>query len=110
MDIASYVNRFSALRPDQQATVLAKFGHELTIAARDTYVVGAPGLTAPDRLRAINETQHRVLGHIDALLTNRRDRYPDDVIIGILLTHEDESLRAQAKMSLDRSFSALESH
>ena len=50
-----------------QLRVLAAFGHNLTIAARDTYAVDERGVRAPDRLRDINEIQHRVLAHILAL-------------------------------------------
>jgi len=51
---------------------------------------------APDRLRAINEIQHRVFSHLRTVLTEGERRYPDDVFVGILLDHEDDHLRVQA--------------
>ena len=47
--------RFRNLPPDAQLRVLATLGHNLTIAARDTYEFQAPGVRAPQRLRDINE-------------------------------------------------------
>jgi len=96
MDIANSVAAFSELERSKQLSFLAKFGHNMTIAARDTYVPQTDQLNAPERLRAINELQHRVLGHIQALLTASGWRYPDDVIVSIMLEHQDPHLRAQA--------------
>ena len=89
------------LSTEAQARVLATFGHNMTIAARDTYEVQSPGVRAPQRLRDINEIQHRVFGHISALLTGEREsRYPDDTLLSILLEHGDDELRAQTVRSL----------
>ena len=59
--------RFRTLPAEVQLLVLATFGHNLTIAARDTYEFQAPGVRAPQRLRDTNEIQHRLFGHILAL-------------------------------------------
>jgi hypothetical protein len=47
-------------------------------------------------LRQINEIQHRVLAQILALSTRNERRYPDDVLISIMLEHEDKHLEVQA--------------
>jgi hypothetical protein len=80
--------------------VLATLGHNLTIAARDTYEFQAPGVRAPQRLRDINEIQHRVFSHILALSTVDKWRYPDDDLISIVLDFGDEHVRAQSLWAL----------
>ena len=101
MDTASAAAAFSALKPAKRLSLLAKFGHNMTIAARDTYVPNSDKVRAPELLRAINETQHRVFGHIHALLVTSKWRYPDDTIVSIMLEHEDEHLRAQAAWAFE---------
>ena len=44
--------RFKNLHSEGQLRVLATFGHELTIVARDTYESQALGVRAAERLRA----------------------------------------------------------
>lgn len=92
--------RFRNLTPDAQLRVLAALGHNLTIAARDTYEFQAPGVRAPQRLRDINEIQHRVFEHILALATVDKWRYPDDDLISIVLELGDEHVRAQSLWAL----------
>jgi hypothetical protein len=96
MDLSEAIKEFGALTAEQRLRFIALFGHNLTVAARDTYVFQAPGVRAPERLRAINEIQHRVFGHLRALLNEGEWRYPDDAFVGILLDHDDDHLRAQA--------------
>lgn len=74
------------------------------MAARDTYVPQTDQVHAPARLRAINETQHRVLGHIYALLLNSNQRYPDDAIVSIMLEHEDQKLREQTAWAFEEAW------
>jgi hypothetical protein len=96
MDLSEATRRLSALSAEAQLRLLASFGHNLTVAARDTYEFQAPGVREPMRLRQINEIQHRVLAHILALSKSNQFRYPDDVLISIMLEHDDGHLRAQA--------------
>ena len=93
--------RFRSLPPDAQLRVLATFGHNLTIAARDTYEFQAPGVRAPQRLRDINEIQHRVLAHILALASVNKWRYPDDDLLSIVLEFGDDHVRSQSLWALD---------
>ena len=75
---------------------LAHLMHELTIIARDSYEVGQEGLINPQRVRRINEVQHRVSDLLCALLQNNPHRYPDDVLVRIILEHpEDSALERQ---------------
>jgi hypothetical protein len=95
--------RFQQLSADKQIRVLAAFGHNLTIAARDTYEFQAPGVRAPERLRGINEIQHRVLAHILALTIPDAWRYPDDALLSIALEHGDDHLGAQALWAFENA-------
>lgn len=101
MDTPSAVARFSALGADEQLRFLAKFGHNLTLVARDTYVPGSDRVHAPERLRRLNETQHRVFGHLLALLSASKWRYPDDAIVSIMLEHDDDYLRSQVAWAFE---------
>jgi len=85
--------------------LLARFGHNLTVEARDTYVPQADQVHTPSRLRAINETQHRVLGHI-YLLINSEQRYPDDAIVQIMLEHDDQLLTKQAARAFEEAWNS----
>lgn len=75
-----------------QAVVLTRFAHSITIIARDTYAAGTEEVHSPRRLRALNEIQHRLLGHIEKLLADDPQRYPDDVLIKIVTDNHDSKL------------------
>jgi len=94
---------FAKLEPVAQLRLLALFGHELTIVARETYEAGSEDVVEPQRLRRINEIQHRVLGHINKLLDGDAERYPDDVLISILLDHDDPVLRPRLETAFERA-------
>ena len=86
---------FSNLSEESQLVLLAKFAHNLTIVARDSYKTQSGEGRDAKRLREYNEIQHRVLGHILALNGHDKSRYPDDALITMMLEHEDENLYAQ---------------
>jgi hypothetical protein len=88
---------YSSLNRTAQVKLLSRFGFNLTVAARDTYAAGSEALSDPRRLRQINEVQHRVFSHIGKLINNDPDRYPDDVLISMLLHHDNLALCSQAE-------------
>ena len=88
---------YSSLNRAAQIKLLFRFGFNLTVVARDTYEVGTEGVIDPRRLRQINEVQHRVLVHIDKLLNDDPNRYPDDALISMLLHHDNVPLCSQAE-------------
>lgn len=97
MTIDDAKRQYRSLSMEAQLRFLASFGHSLTIAARDAYDPGAPGgVWDPERLRAINEIQHRILGHIHALLLKSEQRYPDDVLVSIMLGSDDQRIHPDA--------------
>ncbi|HEX8919857.1 MAG TPA: hypothetical protein VF766_00170 [Pyrinomonadaceae bacterium] len=83
---------------------LAHLIHELTIIARDNYEVGQDGLINPQRMRRINEVQHRISDSLCALLQNNPHRYPDDVLVRIILEHPDDNALEQ---QLSEAFARL---
>ena len=95
MENSHIVDDFRGLRPAAQIEALARLAHELTIVARDTYEVSSPDLRSPHRLRCLNEVQHRVTSHLLALLTGDPGRYPDEVLVSIILDQDDPELRRQ---------------
>jgi hypothetical protein len=104
VDTPTAISRFSAAGKDDQLRLLARFGHNLTVEARDTYVPQTDQVHTPSRLRAINEIQHRVLGHIYSLLINSDQRYPNDVIVQIMLEHDDRLLRMQTSRAFEEAW------
>jgi hypothetical protein len=88
---------YSSLNRTAQVKLLSRFGFNLAVAARDTYEAGTEELIDPPRLRRINEVQHHVFGHIGKLLNDDPDRYPDDVLISLLLHHDSIALCSQAE-------------
>lgn len=99
------VLRYSALSHEQKLAFLARYGHELTITARDTYVVQSEDVSDPPRLRAINEIQHRVFDHIMALLNQNERRFDDQTIVRILLNATASMpLRSQTAYAFERAY------
>ena len=80
-----------AQRPvSEKIEVLLQLAHALTILARETYEVAGTGVTQPARLRRLNEVQHRVTSSVLALRTPEAPRYPDGVLVQIILDHPDD--------------------
>jgi hypothetical protein len=90
MHVCEAIHTFKNYSPQEKIDFLVQLAHALTILARDTYEVGEEGLTHPSRLRRINEVQHRILGYIIALRKQGAKRYPDDVLVQVILEHADD--------------------
>jgi hypothetical protein len=103
MDTAPLAEAYRGLPPASQAETLARLAHELTVVARDTYEPGSLDLRDPQRLRRLNEIQHRVTGHLRALLADDPHRYPDDVLVAIILDEDDPELAGQVAYAFRRS-------
>jgi hypothetical protein len=100
----NFKNAFSALPEQQQALVLAAFAFELTILARDGYESGTEELSDPQLVRRINEMQHRVSIAIVSRLKNDTGRYPDDVLMDIVVGSGADKLSAQLRSSFLRAW------
>jgi hypothetical protein len=103
MNVHQAIATFASYSPQAQTDFLVRLAHALTILARDTYDVGREGLTHPARLRLLNEVEHRVTGFLLALMKNDPQRYPDDVLVRIILEHpEDVDLQRQLQETFGR--------
>jgi len=90
------IETFCKYSLQEKIDFLVQIAHALTILARDAYTVEDQGLTNPSRLRLINEIQQRVTGFVLALRKNDVKRYPDDVLVRIILEPpEDLDLQQQ---------------
>ena len=103
MELSTGISRFSALGKEGQLRFLARFGHNLTMAARDTFAPQADGVHAPERLRLLSECQHRVFGHMYDLMTSPERRRPDEAIVSIILDHRDQHVRSQAAWAFEEA-------
>ncbi len=86
---------FSSYSLGEKAEFLAGLMYELTIVARDSYEAGGTGLTNPERVRRVNEVQHRLSAFLWAVLRNDPRRYPDDVLVKIICEQPDDPALAQ---------------
>jgi len=86
---------FSSYSSGEQAEFLAQLMVELTLVARDSYEVGGDGFTFPQRVRRLNEVQHRISEFLWALLHDDPSRYPDDVLLRIILEQPDDPALGQ---------------
>ncbi|HEY4330293.1 MAG TPA: hypothetical protein VGN88_11200 [Phycisphaerae bacterium] len=85
MTVKALAQAFAALRPHDQAELLAGWGYALTIDARDTYIPGTQAVADPVRLRGFNEIEHRVCGQLRAILNSVEERYSDEGFFGMLV-------------------------
>jgi hypothetical protein len=103
MEIPRLIHDFLGLSPASQIEALVRLAHELTILGRDAYEPGSLELRHPQRLRSLNEVQHRVTSHVLALLRGDPGRYPDEVLASIILEQDDPELRRQVAGAFARS-------
>jgi hypothetical protein len=107
VDVQAAVSMFGALSASEQIRFLVRVGWELTLVGRETYVVGGIGLSDPERLRVVNELQHRLLGHIGALLSGSTQRRPDASIVRTLLEHSEDSHMSGVARAFERAAGAF---
>ena len=107
MTVDEAIAVFSSYSDEDKKEFLAHLMCELTIIARDSYEAGGDGLTNPQRMRQINEVQHRVSEFLWALLRNDSRRYPDDVLVKIVLQDSNDPV---LKQQLSKAFERLASH
>jgi hypothetical protein len=103
MDASHIADEFRKLSSAAQIETLVRLAWELTVVGRDTYVPGSLDLRYPRRLRSLNEVQHRITSHVRALLTEDTRRYPDEVLVSIILEENDPELHRQIAAAFARS-------
>ena len=92
MTVDEAISAFSSYSAEEKKEFIAQLSYELTVVARGCYEEGQDGLADARRLRRINEVQHRVCAFLWALLRDDPERYPDDVLIRIVLEQPDDEL------------------
>jgi hypothetical protein len=107
MTVDEAINVFVSYSSEDKKEFLAHLMYELTVVVRDSYAVGQDGLTNPQRVRSINEVQHRVSAFLWALLRDDPQRYPDDILVRAILEHPGNN---DLQQQLTESFARLTTH
>jgi hypothetical protein len=81
---------FSSYSPVERAEFVAQLIYELTLVARENYGADGEGLSDPQRARRVNELQHRLSAFLWALLRQDAKRYPDEVLVRMILEQTDD--------------------
>src|SRR5262245_15044845 len=111
MKTAAATQKFVRMSPDEQVRFLALLGMNLTITGRDTYEPQTEDLIHPARMRAINEIQHVIFGQLYALANDDSHRFPDDVLVAIILEDiRDRVLKKQVHHAFERATLFLENN
>ena len=90
MNIESEIKHFSEFSPIDQARFMAHFMYELTLEARNFYGPGGEQSIDANKLRFINEIQHRVTRFIEQILVDDPARAANDVMLKLLLAPRSE--------------------
>jgi hypothetical protein len=90
MNIDSEIRNFSELSSLEQARFLARFMYELTLEARNFYSPGGEQAIDANKLRFVNEVQHRVTRFIEQILIDDPARPSDEVTLRLLLAPRAE--------------------
>lgn len=79
------------LDAEGQVNTLLAFAWFLTIAAREAYRPGTAEVADPRKLRSSNEIMHLLLQHVQALLEDRSDRYPEQVLVRAIFEQAEQA-------------------
>jgi len=90
MNIDSEIRHFSDLSAVDQARFLARFMYELTLEARNYYGPGGDQAIDANKLRFINEIQHRITHFIEQILIDDPARSSNEVMLKLLLAPRSE--------------------
>ena len=83
----------------ERARVLAHLIHDLTVAGRCLYLSNGDVLTRLERLRELNEVQHRVAGYLQHALTDSEDPGWIPIVVGFILGPRDSEVRQQCHLA-----------
>ena len=90
MNIESEIRHFSDLSPLDQARFIARFMYELTLEARNFYAPSGEQAIDANKLRFINEIQHRLTRFIEQILIDDPARTSNDAMLRLLLAPRAE--------------------
>ena len=90
MNLDSEIRHFVDMSSLEKSRLLARFMYEMTLEARNFYSpTGVQDIDA-DKLRFINEIQHRLTRFIEQVLIDDPARSADDVMLRLLLAPRAE--------------------
>jgi hypothetical protein len=108
MNIDSEIRNFQDLSSIDKSRFLAHFMYELTLEARSFYGPGGEQAIDPDKLRFINEVQHRVTRFIEQILIDDPARSSDDVMLRLLLApRKEKAIEGLMHAAYSRTVQAL---
>lgn len=108
MTLIEAATEFQTLSAPARSRFFLRLAHELTVRARGAYEPGTAGVADPSMLRAINELQHKVMGHVLHLTERGRHAYPDDVLIAILgEVAQDAGISEDFRIASERAMDGL---
>lgn len=90
MNIESEIRSFSELSAVDQARFLARFMYELTLEGRNFYGPGGEQAIEANKLRFLNEVQHRITRFMEQILIDDPARPSDEVTLRLLLAPRSE--------------------
>lgn len=89
----------------QQAQLLAVYGHQLTIMARDAYEFQGPGVTKPRLLRDVNEINHRIFPQIRSLYSEEKAALPLDALASWISGEDKPEVKIASIQAFERALS-----
>ena len=100
---------YQSLSHREPVRFLLRLAWRPAIVARHYYVPQSDELTDPTAVREINELQHRVTVHALAVLDENPKRYPDDVLLDVVLkdTPERNELRERVRQAFSETHSEI---
>jgi hypothetical protein len=90
MNIDSEIRNFTGFTPLDQARFMTRFMYELTLEGRNFYGPTGEQPIDANKLRFINEIQHRVTRFIEQILIDDPARTSDEVMLRLLLAPRSE--------------------
>lgn len=108
MNLGSEIANFSGLPAIEQARFIARFMHELTLEARNFYGPGGEQAIDANKLRFINEVQHRLTRFIEQILIDDPARSSDENMLRLLLAPRAEKpIEALVRAAYVRTIQAV---
>jgi hypothetical protein len=108
MNLESEIRHFSEMSANEQARFLARFMYELTLEARNFYGPGGEQTIDANKLRFVNEIQHRLTRFIEQILIDDPARSADDVMLRLLLApRAEKSIEALVHAAYVRTIQAV---
>lgn len=108
MNIDSEIRHFAELSSNDKSRFLARFMYELTLEARNFYSPGGNQDIDANKLRFINEIQHRLTRFIEQILIDDPARSADDVMLRLLLAPRSEkAIEALVHSAYTRTIQAI---